>query len=99
MATSLSSKSYNLFDNDGLPHKPLLSRSSSISLASKRYNVTSTAATKSNVAVMRHLRSIVESMAANNTLPPSAFNQSSDKKVANNFEQLPQERQEEDTLP
>ncbi len=45
-------------------------------------------ATEGNVAVMRYLQSIVESMAANNVLPPFALDRSSDKKVANNFEQL-----------
>eukprot|EP00584_Thalassiosira_punctigera_P007548 CAMPEP_0172541996 /NCGR_PEP_ID=MMETSP1067-20121228/12693_1 /TAXON_ID=265564 ORGANISM="Thalassiosira punctigera, Strain Tpunct2005C2" /NCGR_SAMPLE_ID=MMETSP1067 /ASSEMBLY_ACC=CAM_ASM_000444 /LENGTH=935 /DNA_ID=CAMNT_0013328143 /DNA_START=181 /DNA_END=2991 /DNA_ORIENTATION=- len=68
--------------------KPSSNRSSSTSLASKRSNATSAAATEGDVAAMRHLRSIVESMAANNALPPSAFDRSSDKKVANNFEQL-----------
>ncbi len=88
MATLLSAKSANLFDNDGSPRKPSSSRSSSISLASRRCNATSDVATKGNVAAMRHLRSIVESMVANNALPPSAFDRLSDKKVANNFEQL-----------
>ncbi len=89
-ATSLCAESADLFDNDGSLRKPSSSRSPSIYLASKLCNATSTVATQGDVAAMRHLQSIIKSMAANNALPPLAFDQSSDKKVANNFEQLPE---------